>query len=174
MASSFEIDFPINYGYENTQDLGSARYAENTSNNFKFTIGTGDDSVDTIYRDKLELRTGNLWSIDYDLTALVDAFGVTKNFSKIKALYIRNASDGTTLVADIAVLEDATNDFKASIGTAVGSDLTIAPLDIFQQTKRKTGWTVDGTNKILRITAGVATTSADDADIDVVIVGVAT
>ena len=174
MADFFQVDTNITYTYEDVADLGTGKFSANTASPFDFTIGTGNGAVDTIFRDKLELRTGNSWTIEYDLSALTDAYGVVKNFSKVKVLYIKNTSDDVSETAVIAVLEDVANDFKGALGTAVGGDLIIDPTDNYFQTKRKTGWIVDGTNKILKITAGVATNSADDADIDVIIIGIAT
>jgi len=174
MANNFEIGFRENYTYESAQDIGNVKVAQENSGNFSFTNGTGDNSVDTIYKDKLQLRTGNAWTVSYDLTALTDAFGVSKNFSKVKFLRILNASDGTTLTADIACLEDVTNAFKAFLADVIGDEISLSPLDILQASKRKTGWTVDATHKVISITSGLATSSADDADIEITIIGVAT
>jgi len=174
MANFFETDFFVNYTYESIQDLGTGKVSDTTGAKFEIVQGTGNNQANTIFRDKLELRTGNSWTIAYDLTALTDFYGVVKNFSKIKFIYIKNTSDDVSETADIKILEDAVNDFKGSLGSVLNSEIVILPTDTYQQSKRKTGWTVDATNKILTITAGVAATSADDADIDVVFIGVAT
>lgn len=174
MASFFETDFIANYTFESVQDLGTGKVSDNTSSKFEIVQGTGNNQANTIFRDKLELRTGNSWTIAYDLTALTDFYGVVKNFSKIKFIYIKNTSDDTSETAQIAVLEDAANDFKGSLGSIAGSEIIILPNDTYQQSERKAGWLVDATNKILTITAGSAATSADDADIDVIFIGVAT
>ena len=174
MASMFEIDFFTNYTYESIQDLGTGKVSDTTSSKFEIKQGTGDNQADTIFRDKLELRIGNSWTIAYDLAALTDFYGVSKNFSALKAIYIKNTSDDTSETAQIAVLEDAANDFKGSLGTIVGSEIIILPGDTYQQSKLKAGWTVDATNKILTITAGIAASSADDANIDVIFIGIAT
>lgn len=170
MADLFEIDFVNNYTYENVADLGTGKVSSNTTKKFSFTIGTGDNSADTIFRDQFELRTGNSWTTTFDLTALVDFYGVTKNYSKVKSIYVKNTSDGTTITGTIEILEDAANNFKGPLGVIVGSEIVILPNDTYQQSNRKGGWPVDGTNKILTISNAVN----DNADFDIIIIGVAT
>ena len=86
-----------------------------------------------------------------DLTAVDDGFGTSVNFAQVDMLVIENTGD-----EDLVVGGAVTTPWSAPFGAAV--DTLVVPSGQYIILANLTGWTVDGTHKIL----SMASTSGTD------------
>jgi len=64
---------------------------------YSFADGTGALSAEQHYHDRITLTHGASTEVDL-FDTLLDAFGDTVSFTKIKVLYLKNNSDAATLI----------------------------------------------------------------------------
>ena len=72
----------------NSMDIGSAKYPINYGSTFNLTDGTGADQAKEVFTDTRTLTASSSENLDL-AGVLLDAFGNTITFSKIKALIVK-------------------------------------------------------------------------------------
>jgi len=77
-----------------TLDVGSVNYPVNFGANYNFSDGTGGDQAKKIWTDTRTLTASSSENLDL-AGVLVDAFGVTLTFTKVKALIVTAAAANT-------------------------------------------------------------------------------
>lgn len=134
--------------------IGPAKDNVNTSQSITWTDGSGASQANKQWSKTATLTAT---SATFDLSGLTGTFG-TVTFTKIKALVLINTS--TTDGAMLTVGNAASNVWAAPFG---GSTQTVkvgpgSCLILSAMTAQSTGaWTVDSSNKNLKIDAGSAT-----------------
>lgn len=135
-------------------DVGSASYSANYGANYAFTNGTGANQANAIFTDTRTLAASA--SEDLDLAgALVDAFGATLTFDKVKALIIKadaaNTNDvlvgGAASAQAAAFFGDASDVVKVKPGgtlaliapDATGYDITATSADLLKIANSSSG-----------------------------------
>jgi hypothetical protein len=121
------------------------------------TSGTTADAVDLKYTKTLNLVTSTPQTLD--LTALLDVYGGTVNFKRVRSLTlnIKSTTNGQTLT----VSPGATNGWTALLGT--GSTLILHAATANNQAflaltaPNTTGWVTTSSNKTLTFDPGAAT-----------------
>lgn len=137
-----------------TNTIGPAKDNVNTSVSIAWTDGSGASQANKQWSKTATLTAT---SATFDLTSLTGTFG-TVTFTKIKGLILINTS--TTDGAMLTVGNAASNVWAAPFG---GSTQTVkvgpgSCLVLSAMTAQSTGaWTVDASNKNLKIDAGSAT-----------------
>lgn len=131
----------------------------------RLTNGTGDGQINELYyHPALALAASTPQTLD--LTALLDPqYGRTVTFSKVKVLYVRSQS--ATYSHVIAVGNAASNRWSApwSASTVIESTYGSSPM---LKTNLGAGWTVDASNKNLKIDPG-----ANAQTIEILVAGLA-
>jgi len=137
-----------------TNTIGPAKDNVNTSVSIAWTDGSGANQANKQWSKTATLTAT---SATFDLSSLTGTFG-TVTFTKIKALILINTS--TTDGAMLTVGNAASNVWSAPFG---GSTQTVkvgpgSCLILSAMTAQSSGpWTVDSSNKNLKIDAGAAT-----------------
>ena len=100
-----------------------------------------------------------------DLTSLLDIFGVTANFARVRLVAIRNNS--TTNGATLAVGSNGTNDWLGLTPGAATTTVTVYPSTaindgfVIYQMPNTTGAVVGSTNKIIKLNPGTNAFTVD-------------
>ncbi len=134
-------------------DVGTFLYAKN------FTDGTGNNSVNTFFHNRIAITSGADVSIDLqNLTQSVFDSSVTITFTGIKQFFVQNAT--TTPGQNLHVLSTGTNS-NSNILNGSGNFI-VYPDSVFQLTNFVSGWPITNITKnmILR-NAGNLTTTAN-------------
>ncbi len=115
------------------------------------TTGTTVDLADVIWHDQRTLTASS--NDDIDLSALTRSIygsSVASAFVRVKGIYICNTN---TVTGDYLRIDSSvTNGFVGWCVNAT-SKCEIGPDSVCILASKKDGWTVDGTHKVLRITA---------------------
>lgn len=109
------------------------------------TTGTGADQGNKIYYNEATIAAGA--NADIDLTALTDRKGVALSFAKVRWVIIVLDAPAASYKL-IFKGSTATNPWTAWKGAAA-NDEDIP--DVLIRTNNKDGWTVSGTDKVLRL-----------------------
>lgn len=137
-----------------TNTIATAKDNVNTSVSIAWTDGSGANQANKQWSKTATLTAT---STTLDLTSLTGTFG-TVTFTKIKALILINTS--TTDGAMLTVGNAASNQWYAPFGGSAHT-VKVGPgscLVLSAMTAQSTGaWTVDASNKSLKIDAGSAT-----------------
>lgn len=127
-------------------------------------FGDGSDEADMIWHDSRTLAATTSENIDLAGT-LVNAFGATITFSKVKAIFIHNNGD----TAGVLEVGAAATPFGGPLKDAASDIITVPHNGMFLSTNPESGWTVTaGSADLLKIN----NTAAVIAGYDIVIVGV--
>lgn len=133
-------------------------------NNMGWLYGTGANSVNIVYADKITIADGADTTLDlYASGSLLDVFGRALTMSSLKMLYIKNNSADATLeigggaAVDLLLFKDTSDVIKIKPG---GSFLWIDP---------SAAGTLLKTNKNLKLTHDG--TGSSTMDVDVVAMG---
>lgn len=120
---------------------------KNSPVEISLSSGTGTNAVDLEYISQLTLAASA--NSDYDLRGvLVDAFGATTSFAKVKGLYMFAAAANTN---NVIVKPATTNGFLGPFGAAA-HQVSIPPGGSLQLTAPGAGWTVTaGTGDLINI-----------------------
>lgn len=86
---AMSIALTLNGNYQNALDLSTPHDPFGVAFRDSLATGTGKDQNNVLWHDS---RTLTAESEDLALGALVDAFGTTVTFTKVKGIYIRNTS----------------------------------------------------------------------------------
>jgi hypothetical protein len=135
----------IQLAVSNTKDLSVTKDDLMLSAQEQFTPGTGNNQLDKLFHDVRTLAGGANESLDL-AGSLVDSFGGTITFAKIKALLIRNLSITQTLI-----IGNGTNPFLSWVGAAAHT-VTIPPMGMLLLVAPLAGFAVTAdTGDILKI-----------------------
>lgn len=147
-------------------DLGDAKFAINIANNVQLSDGTGSGQANQFWSDTRTIAASGTENIDL-AGSLVNAFGTTLTFTKIKGVYIKAASGNTN---NVQLTRPASNGLPLFL--AAGDGLNILPGGtFFWACSDNTAVAVTaGTGDLLTITNSGAGTSVT---YDIAIVGVA-
>lgn len=160
-----ELVAKIGWLYQDELDLGNVLDVNSLEVTDELASGTAVDQADLIFHDRRTLTASA--NDDIDLAgSLVDAFGDTLTFAKIKGILIRNRS---TTVGDILNIGGGSANFINWIAAA-GDIVKLGPGGVFLLWNPSTaGYAVTATTAdILRITeAG----GANSVDYDIVLIG---
>lgn len=124
--------------------LGSIRLAS----------GTGNGQINKIYQAVLSFSGTTAQTID--LTAVLEEFGRTVSFTKIKVFYLKPRS--TTYADTLTVGNAASNIWSAMWSSSTNTELVYGSSPMLK-TNLGAGWTVDGTHKSLKITPSATQTA---------------
>jgi hypothetical protein len=160
-----QLTFIYKGSLRNTNDFSSnaAKFSHDWA--IALANGTGSGYANYAYQDQLTINASS--STTLDLRALTDEFGVSRTFTKVKVLAIRlNASSDTSATLNVGAA--ATNIFSAFL--ADDTDIVKVRYQgwFVVAAKDATAFTVDATNKDLKIANNSASNSVT---VDVVIVG---
>jgi hypothetical protein len=125
-----------------------------------FTPGNGSGQADRIFHDKRTLADAATEDIDL-YGGLTDAFGVTINFAKVKALIIKNLSTTQTLSIGGATATQLSN-WVANV-----NDIVVVPAGGFLCLVNPAGYAVTSILDLLKI----ANSAGAVCDYDIVIIG---
>lgn len=128
--------------------------AINVSRDITLTDGTGATQADRLYQAQGTIAASS--SVDLDLAgSLVDLFGSTITFVRIKGLYIAAATGNTN---NVVVGAAATNQWATLLNTTGTIQIRPGACALFIAGSTDTvGWTVTaGTGDLLRLTNGGA------------------
>jgi hypothetical protein len=151
----------VQLAVSNTKDLSVSKDDLNLSVQEQFTPGTGNNQLDKIFHDVRTLLAAADESLDL-AGSLVDSFGGTITFAKIKVLLIRNLSTTQTLT-----IGNGANPFLTWVGAAAHT-VTIPPKGIFLLVAPLAGFTVTAnTGDILKI----ANSATNPCDYQIVLAG---
>jgi hypothetical protein len=165
MPLTAELTARVRASHTNALDLGTAELPLARLATLAFTSGTGAGQADRLFTDTRTIAPSG--TDDLDLAgSLVDAFGATITFARVKGLYIAAAAAN---VNDVVVGGAAANQFFTPFGSATdklkvrsGGVLLLAATDA-------TAYAVTaGTGDLLRVANSGAGTSVN---YDIVIVG---
>lgn len=81
-------------------DLSSPNDPLSKAINTAFTFGTGEDQINQLWSDSRSLAGAASESLDLS-GVLTNAFGVTCQFSKVKAILIHNISDDAAAILEV-------------------------------------------------------------------------
>lgn len=125
-----------------------------------FATGTGDDQADQMFHD---IRTlGDAATEDLDLYGgLTNAFGVTLNFLKIKAMIIRNLSTTQTISVGGAAATQFSN-WVANV-----SDIVVLPPESWLCLVNPAGYAVTSALDLLKI----ANSAGASANYEIILIG---
>lgn len=120
---------------------------KNSPAEISLTSGTGTDAVDMEYLAQLTLAASA--NANYDLVgSLIDAFGGTATFAKVKGIYVFASAANTN---SVIFKPAATNGFLGPFGAAA-HQITIPPGGSMHLTAPRAGWTVTtGTGDLINI-----------------------
>ncbi|MBA2458995.1 MAG: hypothetical protein H0V43_08605 [Gemmatimonadales bacterium] len=127
--------------------------------------GTASGLADIVFWDTRTLAASATENIDL-AGVLVDAFGATLTFVKVKMLYVRAAA-ANNAANNVVVGGAAANGFFGPFNAATDK-VSLAAGDIFLATKTATGWTVTAATGDILLIANSAGTNAVTYDIVVV------
>lgn len=99
----------------NTIDLGPVEQKISYSPSHQFTDGNADNKAEAIFTDTRTISASSSENLDLAGTGLVDAFGNTLTFTKIKAMIIVAAEANTN---DVLVGGAGSNGWTAWVGDA--------------------------------------------------------
>ena len=96
MATALELRLGLNLSGQvvDTLDVGAITYPASFGANYNFADGTGGDQAKKIWTDTRTLTASATENLDL-AGVLVDAFGVTLTFTKVKALIVTAAAANT-------------------------------------------------------------------------------
>lgn len=120
---------------------------KNSPAEISLSSGTGTNAVDLEYIEQITLAASV--NNDYDLRGvLVDAFGGTLSFAKVKGLYLFAAVGNTN---NVIIKPAASNGFLGPFGAAA-HQISVPPGGSLQLTAPRSGWTVTaGTGDLINI-----------------------
>lgn len=153
----------------NALDLGSARFPARLQRKVSLTDGAAAGQANRVFSDRRTLAASG--AEDLDLAGvLLDAFGATITFARIKGLYIAAAAANTN---NVVIGADATNPW-ATLLNATGT-VTLRPgasFAAFAGAADGTGYAVTaGTGDLLQVANSGAGSSVE---YDIFVVGAAT
>lgn len=157
--------------YSSALDLTTALATHNLTAGTPFDNGTGAGQVDKIFSDTRTLTASSTENLDLAGT-LVDAFGATVTFVRVKGLFVRASTGNTNNV--IVGANVAANAWATLFGPAgaSGGTITLRPGAFFAAgcgSADATGWAVTaGTGDLLVVTNSAGGTSVT---YDVVVIG---
>ncbi len=163
MPLSATLRLAVSGSHTSVLDLGTASLPFEANLAVAFADGTGANQADRVFTDRRTL--GASATEDLDLAGvLVDAFGATITFAKIKAIIVKAADANTN---DVQVTRPAANGVVLFLAASDG--LNVKPGGAFVWVAPGTGVTVTGgTGDLLTITNSAGTTAVT---YDVVIIG---
>lgn len=167
MIASATVSGGINVEQRSVLDLVTASLAGAITGSIPFTDGAGANQVDLLFTDRRTIAASG--NDDLDLAgALVDAFGATLTFARIKAIVIKAAAGNTNTVV---VGNAAATQFVGPFGAAAHT-LAIKPGGFFViAAPDAAGWAVTaGSADLFRIANGGAGT---EVTYDIAILGAA-
>lgn len=126
----------------------------------ELTSGTGDEQINALYQKVISFSGTTPQTLD--LTALTEEFSRTVTFSKVKVLYVR--SKASSLNYTITIGNSGSNDFYGPWSAATVTE-TVYGSSPMLKTNIGAGWTVDGSNKNLKMTP------SHTQDVEVLIAG---
>ena len=151
----------IQLAISSAKDLSTSKDDLKLSAQEQFTPGTGSNQLDLIFHDQRTLGAGADESLDL-AGSLVDSFGATLAFAKIKVLLIRNLSTTQTLT-----IGNGANPFLTWVGAATHT-VTIPPRGVLLLVAPLAGYAVTaGTGDILKI----ANSATNPCDYQIVLAG---
>ena len=140
----------LDWLFKETLDLSIVSDAAKLEFSGSVSDGTAADQCDKLWHDERTVAGGA--NDDLDLTALVtNLFGtnVTIALAKLKWLLIVNKS--TTAGDKLRLDSSVTSGFTGVFGDSATSKLEIGADSPLLVGRRKDGWTVDATHKVLRV-----------------------
>jgi hypothetical protein len=147
---ALNVKASLDWLFKETLDLSIVSDAARLE--YSGTVGDGvaADQCDKVWHDERTVAAGA--NDDLDLTALVTSlFGsnVTINFVKLKWLLVvyKSTTSGVKLRLDSSV----TNGFTGAFGDSATSKIEIGADSPLLTGRKKDGWTVDATHKVLRV-----------------------
>lgn len=157
--------------YSSALDLTTALASHNLTAGTPFDNGVGAGQVDKIFSDTRTLSASATENLDL-AGSLVDAFGATITFARVKALLIRAATGNTNnVVVGANVAANAWGTLFGPTG-ASGGTVTVRPgafIAVGCGAADATGWAVTaGTGDLLVVTNSAGGTSVT---YDVVVIG---
>lgn len=163
MALAATIRVSVSGQQTNPLDLGTATLPFDDSLTVALASGIGANQADRVFTDQRTL--GPSATEDLDLAGvLVEAYGTTLTFAKLKAIIVKAAAGNTN---DLNVTRPASNGVPLFLAAADG--LTVRPGGVFAWVAPGTGVTVTaGTGDLLTFTNAAAGTSIT---YDVVLIG---
>lgn len=148
-------------------DLGSASFPIELDWTQLLANGTGANQATQVWSDTRTL--GPSASENLDLAgALVNAFGVTLTFTKIKMILVK-ASSSNNAANDVQVSRGASNGFVAFLAASDGFKLTPGAFAVFCWPDANGVAVTAGTGDILTVTNSAGSNSVDYS---IVIIGV--
>lgn len=166
MPLTADIQLSVNGRQTGALDLGTPTFPFALSAPISLTNGTGASQADRVFSDTRTLAASG--TEDLDLAGvLVDAFGATITFAKIKAVIIKAAAGNAN---DVQVTRPASNGVPLFL--AAGDGIAIKPGGALAWYCPGTGVTVTAaTGDLLTITNGAGGTPVT---YDVIIIGTST
>jgi len=141
----------LSWAFTDALDLATVRNAGTLSHQTSLATGTAADKADRIWHDSRTVNAGA--NDDLDLTALtMSLFGstVTITLAKLKGIYLVNLN---TVAGDVLRFDSSvTNGHTGAFGGSNTAKVECGEDDCLKIGNKKSGWTVDGTHKVLRIT----------------------
>lgn len=159
-----QLTFIFDGSYRTTNDYGSK--AARFDHDWAITLanGTGNNQCNFAYQDQITITASGSSTID--LFALTDEFGAAVAPAKAKVIAIRLYSS-TDTAASLNVGAAASNIFAAHLANS--NDIIVVPYTgMWIATAPRSGFTIDATNRNLKIANNSATQSVV---VDFVMVG---
>lgn len=154
----------IFYKFDAGASFGSAIDQDEGAQLVELANGTAAQQADLVYRSRRTLAASATENLDL-AGSLVDVFGNTLTFVKIKAILIRASVDNTN---NVVVGGAASNTFVGGFGAAANT-YAVPPGGVFLVSAPAGGWTVTAaTADILKVANSGGTTGVT---YDIVVIG---
>lgn len=160
-----QLQFVLDASYRNTNDYGTdpSRFLHSWVHSL--TNGTGNNQANFAYADQITIASSSSTTID--MFSLTDRFGNAIAPSKAKLIAVRLYSSSDTS-ASLNIGAAASNIFAAHLANS--NDIIVVPYTgMWIATAPRSGFTIDATNRNLKIANNSATQSVV---VDFVLVGV--
>ena len=176
---SVTADLKLEWEYTNLVDISTVVDDTIYREKQEFADGTSDEQVNRMFRDRVTLSPASP-TADYDLAGvLVDVFGQTLTFTKIRVIAVVNKGEPNTghtawtpvTGTNVVVGDAASNPFSTLFDDDADGKIKIPSGGMFAITAPYDGWAVTaGTGDILRLALESASADAD-VDLIVIVVG---
>ncbi len=114
MTLSASLAAVLNAAYSQALDVGAVQYPLAYGPNYVFTDGSGANQANKLFTDTRTIAASGTDSLDLN-GVLLDAFGATLNFTKIRAIIVAADAGNTN---DVVVGGAASNGFVSWVGAA--------------------------------------------------------
>lgn len=162
VSAKFQINLVMSYSKED--ELSVLTDTLNKTRGKTFSHGVGADQVNLVFHDTRPLADGENETLDFHDGSLTNKVGEDVTIDKLKAIYIKNNSDDSTLI-----IGNAASNQLALFGLATHTGIIEPKGDFLWLAPDVDGLDITSNAKLKFLHGGEGT---DDPDYDIIIAGV--